>query len=270
MQSRRSSIHAGGKYPPCVDDADERGRRLERQRLLDGRDDRHAVLRLRRRASSRGSRRRRRAGSAARRASSCRSAGRPRSPQRAAGTCMDTEARLLRRKLDAVDERDARPRVVREQEVAVEVDVVEERRDLRAGRDPEPRLDHAAEHAAEPERARGVHHPHRLADPARLRELDVDPVRALGARGDVGERVAVLVDVDRNRRALLQLRARRRRRRAAAARSTRRRARRAAGGRRAPRRGSTPRSRRPAAGGRRRRRARRGRARRRARRGRRA
>ena len=55
------------------------------------------------------------------------------------------------------------------------------------------------------ERARGVRHPHRLADPARLRELDVDPVRALGAGGDVGERVAVLVDVDRDRRAALQL-----------------------------------------------------------------
>ena len=49
-------------------------------------------------------------------------------------------------------------------------------------------------------------HPHRLADAARLRELDVDAVRALGARGDVGERVAVLVDVDRDGRAALQLR----------------------------------------------------------------
>ena len=51
--------------------------------------------------------------------------------------------------------------------------------------DAEPRLDHAAEHAAELERARRVHHAHRLADAARLRELDVDPVRALRARGDV-------------------------------------------------------------------------------------
>ena len=73
------------------------------------------------------------------------------------------------------------------------------------GGDPEARLDHAAEHHAEPERARGVRHPHRLADPARLRELDVDAVRPLGAGGDVGERVAVLVDVDRDRRAALQL-----------------------------------------------------------------
>ena len=85
---------------------------------------------------------------------------------------------------------------------------------------PRPGLDHAAEHHAEPERARRVHHAHRLADAARLRELDVDAVRALGARGDVGERVAVLVDVDRDRRAPLQLRARPGRRRRAAARST--------------------------------------------------
>src|SRR5207244_11726062 len=99
---------------------------------------------------------------------------------------MDTEPRLVRWELDAVHERDARPWVVREQEVAVEVDVVEEGRNLRAGGDAEPRLDHAAQHAAEPERTGGVRHPHRLADPARLRELDVDPVRALRAGGDVG------------------------------------------------------------------------------------
>ena len=67
----------------------------------------------------------------------------------------------------------------REQDVAVQVDVVEEARDLRARGDPEARLDHAAEHAAEPERAGSVHHPNGLTDPARLRELDVDPVRAL-------------------------------------------------------------------------------------------
>ncbi len=48
-------------------------------------------------------------------------------------------------------------------------------------------------------------HAHRLADPARLRELDRDAVPALGASGDVGEREAVLVEVDRNGRAALQL-----------------------------------------------------------------
>ena len=111
---------------------------------------------------------------------------------------MDTESRLVGGKLHAVDEGDARPRVVRDEDVAVEVDVVEERRDVRAGGDAEAGLDHAAEHAAEPERARRVHHAHRLAHAARLRELHVDAVRALGARGDVGERVAVLVDVDRD------------------------------------------------------------------------
>ena len=43
-------------------------------------------------------------------------------------------------------------------------------------------------------------HPDGLADAAGLRELDVDAVRALGARGDVRERVAVLVHVDGKRR----------------------------------------------------------------------
>ena len=69
---------------------------------------------------------------------------------------------------------------------------------------PRPGLEHAPEHHAHAQRPRRVRHADRLADPARLRELDVDAVRDLGARRDVRERVAVLVDVDRDRRALLQ------------------------------------------------------------------
>ena len=60
--------------------------------------------------------------------------------------------------LDTVGELDPGPRVVGEQQVPVEVDVVAEARDVRAGGDPEARLDHAAEHDAEPERARRVRH----------------------------------------------------------------------------------------------------------------
>ena len=52
-----------------------------------------------------------------------------------------------------------------EQQVAVEVDVVHQRRDLRAGRDRESRLHHAAEHDAELERARRMRHAHGPADP---------------------------------------------------------------------------------------------------------
>ena len=88
---------------------------------------------------------------------------------------------------------------MRKEQVAVEVDVVAERRDGAAGGDPEPGLDHAAEHHAEAERTRGVGHADRLADAAGLRELDVDAVRDLGASDDIGERVAVLVDVNRER-----------------------------------------------------------------------
>src|SRR6185295_16859956 len=90
----------------------------------------------------------------------------------------DTESRSVGWKLDAVDEIDARPRIVGEQEVAVEVDVIAERRDVRARRDAETGFDHAAEHHAEPEGARRVCHTHGLADSARLRKLDVDSVRA--------------------------------------------------------------------------------------------
>src|SRR5579884_2024707 len=117
---------------------------------------------------------------------------------------MHTEPRLVGGNLHAADEPHARPRVVREEDVPVEVDVVEEARDVRARGDAEAGPDHAPE----PERTRRVHHPHRLADAAGLRELDVHPVRELGARGDVGERVAVLVHVDRERRLALQLRIR--------------------------------------------------------------
>src|SRR5262249_8501829 len=96
----------------------------------------------------------------------------------------DTEARFGRGELDAALEADTRPRIVREQEVPVEIDVIEEARDVRAGSDSEAGLDHAAEHDPEPECPRRVNHPDGLAHPARLRQLDVDAVRALGACGD--------------------------------------------------------------------------------------
>ena len=83
--------------------------------------------------------------------------------------------------------------------------MVAERRDTAARGRAQARLEHAAEHHPEPERPRRVRHPDRLADPARLRELDVDAVRDLRAGRDIGERVAVLVDVDRDRRARLEL-----------------------------------------------------------------
>ncbi len=101
--------------------------------------------------------------------------------------------------------------------------------------------------------------------PPDFASLMLIPCAISGAARHVAEPVAVLVDVDRDRRALLQRRARRRHRPAAAARSTRRRARPAAAAPRAPPRATTTRSRRPAAAGRSRR-ARHARARRRARR----
>ena len=85
--------------------------------------------------------------------------------------------------------------------------MVAERRDTAPGGDAEARLDHAAEHHAETERAGRMGDADRLPDAARLGELDVHAVRDLGAGGDVGERVAVLVDVDRERRTTLELRA---------------------------------------------------------------
>src|SRR3954468_18490455 len=113
----------------------------------------------------------------------------------------NTEPGGIGGQLHAVGEPDTRPWILGEQQVPVEVDVVHEARDVRARGDPESGLDHAAEHHAEPQRAGGVEHAYRLADAAGLRQLDVDPVRPLRARGDIAETVTVLVDEDRNGRA---------------------------------------------------------------------
>ena len=67
-----------------------------------------------------------------------------------------------------------------------------------AGGDAERALDHAAEHDDEPERARGVHHAHGLADAARLGQLEVDAVGVARHVGDVAQRVAALVDDQRD------------------------------------------------------------------------
>src|SRR5262245_10100091 len=105
---------------------------------------------------------------------------------------MDAQAGAVGRLLDAVDEADAGARVVTEQQVAVEIDVVAERSDATAGSDAEPGFDHAPDHHLEPQRPGGVRHPDRLADASRLGELDVDAVGDAGTPVDVGKRVAIL------------------------------------------------------------------------------
>src|SRR5262245_2887710 len=72
---------------------------------------------------------------------------------------MDPETGPVGELLHAVDEADARARVVPEQQVAVEIDVVAQRRHAAAGGDTETGLDHAADHHLEPERAGRVRHP---------------------------------------------------------------------------------------------------------------
>ena len=66
-------------------------------------------------------------------------------------------------------------RVVGQQQAAVEVDPVRQRRDDRRSGDPDRRLLHAAEERLEAERPGAFEHPLRRADPAALGELDVDP-----------------------------------------------------------------------------------------------
>ena len=76
----------------------------------------------------------------------------------------DTEPRPLPRGCTPSTNATPGTGIVGEQEVPVEVDVITERGHQAAGGDPEPRLDHAAEHHAEPERARGVGDANRLPD----------------------------------------------------------------------------------------------------------
>src|SRR5689334_7873755 len=103
---------------------------------------------------------------------------------------------LLGQHHPAVGEPETAERAVGDQQVPVEVDPVDERRHLQRLSDPELRLDHAAEHDAEAERARRVRHAHRLADAAALRELDVDAVRVGCDRRHAREVLAPLVDHD--------------------------------------------------------------------------
>ena len=79
---------------------------------------------------------------------------------------MNPEAGLLGRNLNAVEEANALPGVLGEEEVAIQVDVVAEARHLARSRDPEPGLEHATEHDAEPEPAGRVHHTDGLPDAA--------------------------------------------------------------------------------------------------------
>ena len=81
---------------------------------------------------------------------------------------------------------EALERVVGEEQAAVEVDPVGQRRDGRRPGDPDRRLLHAAEERPEAELAGALEHPLRRADPAALGELDVD------AGDDADERVEVL------------------------------------------------------------------------------
>ena len=156
----RSSRQAGGKRPPWVATPTSAAVGPKRQGAVDVADDRDPLARRRPRDASRGSRRRPRGGSGARRASSSRSGRRPRIPRRgsAASRLSHAEPGLLARHLHAVDQRHARARVVGEQQVAVEVDVVAERRDDAAGRDARART-RPCSRASRRARARGRHAP---------------------------------------------------------------------------------------------------------------
>ena len=208
MHSRSSARQAGGKRPPCVatpttavvgakgsasSTVPTRARRPSSPPLWSSRarDSRDA-------ASTRGCR-----------APSSRSADRRRSPQRVSDTSFRTPKSPALRREAARRPRIARPATGRRAAGGCR----RGRRGRRAtrcgppGAMPSPDSTMQPSMTPSPSARAAVRHAHRLAHAARLRELDVDPVRALGARGDVGERVTVLVDVDRDRRGRAELRA---------------------------------------------------------------
>ena len=130
------------REPPALRrDADERRRRLVLPRLFDAAHDGEAVLRVARRAL-RVEDRDDVLGPVAHhpaRGLAVVRVGRMPLREDQQPTRLDTESRRRRGQLHAVDELDAGPRIVREQQVAVEIDVVEQARDVRAGRDAEAR-----------------------------------------------------------------------------------------------------------------------------------
>ncbi len=101
-------------------------------------------------------------------------------------------------------ELEAGDRVVGEQEAAVEVDPVRQRRDDGRGGDPDRRLLHAAQERPEPEGAGALEHPPRRADPAALGELDVDAGHDPDQPVEVVDRHGALVRDERQRRARLE------------------------------------------------------------------
>ena len=91
-----------------------------------------------------------------------------------------------------------------EEQVAVEVDPLGQRRDGRRGGDPDRRLLHAAQERPEAELAGPGEHPGRRSDPAALGQLDVDPVDDPDQPVEVVDRDRALVGHDRQRRRRLE------------------------------------------------------------------
>src|ERR1035437_1352066 len=112
------------------------------------------------------------------------------------------ESRAVRQHDLAVRVRDPGERIAGGEEGPVEIGPVDQRAQVGSGGGEDLRLDHAAEHDLEPQRARGVDHRQRAADPAAFRELDVEPVDAAVQGGEIARVLRVLVGDDRDRRTL--------------------------------------------------------------------
>src|SRR5690242_2032690 len=112
----------------------------------------------------------------------------------------NAQARCVRQGNRAVGDGRALKRIVRQQRGAVEVRVVEQRRQVRRRGDPETRFDHATGHHGHVMRARGRNDAHRFAQSPALRELEVHAVHRPSQSRYVRSHDTRLVGNDRQRR----------------------------------------------------------------------
>jgi hypothetical protein len=104
----------------------------------------------------------------------------------------------------AIAQRRAIERIVGDEQRAIEVRPIDERRELRRRGNRARGLGHAAEHDLQPERTGQGDHPPRFAQAGALHQLDVDPVEHAARRQDVGEALHALIRDQRQRTALPQ------------------------------------------------------------------
>ena len=199
---RSSSRHAGGKRPPWVATPTRAVVGLEAERVVDRGHDRDAALRLPRPRRVEHRDDRLAPVARARRAPSCRSADRPRTPQRGRAACSDTQPGLSAGTW--TPSRSSTPGHGSSASSRLPSRSTWSHRGATQRRPRSRGPTRPCSRASRRARAHAPRGPSARASrmPPDLASLMLTPCAISAHARDVGERVAVLVDVDRNRRAL--------------------------------------------------------------------